>query len=102
MNYIELSNDFHRKQIFYFDFIDSEFLASQDLQLGEKKYFKFSFFESQNQESKNFGYTTKIIPLIKFILVLFDYSFSIERPSNSFEKSQQRLIRNASAERSAG
>lgn len=34
--------------------------------------------------------------------VLFDYSFSIERPNNSFEKSQKRLIRNQSTERTAG
>ena len=43
MNYIELSNEFHRKQNFYFDFIDSEFLASQDLQLGEKNISNFHF-----------------------------------------------------------
>lgn len=34
--------------------------------------------------------------------VLFDYSFAIERPNNSFEKSQKRLIRNQSTERTAG
>ena len=104
MNYIELSNEFHRKQNFYFDFIDSEFLASQDLQLGEKNIsnFHFSNLKINFWKSQNFGYTQKIILLVIFILVLFDYSFSIERPSNSFEKSQQRLIRNASAERSAG
>ena len=58
MNHIELSNDFHRKQNFYFNFIDSEFLVSKDLQLGKNiSNFHFEDLEINFWKSQNFAYT---------------------------------------------